>query len=99
MGAAANTASRVSVSIREEEGVMKVRGFLIEGEGKEELLLSVQPAGGGMFEHLVVREPTDTEWLDAQAFSQPSRTRITMAVLNYLHRLWQMSGPLQVLDH
>ena len=30
---------------------------------------------------------------------QGSRTQITMAVLNYLHRLWQMSGPFQVLDH
>lgn len=78
---------------------MKVKGFLIEGKDKEELLLSVQPAGGGMFEHLVMREPADSEWFDVQEFSQPSRTQVMMAVLNYLHRLWQMSGPLQVLDH
>jgi hypothetical protein len=52
-----------------------------------------------MFEHLVMREPADSEWFDVQEFSQPSRTQVMMAVLNYLHRLWQMSGPLQVLDH
>jgi hypothetical protein len=78
---------------------MKVKGFLIEGKDKEELLLAVQPGNHGMFEHLVMREQEDTEWMDAQGLSQPSRTQVTMAVLSYLQRLWQMSGPLQVLDH
>lgn len=78
---------------------MKVRGFLIEGEDKEELLLSVQRGDRAMFEHLVMREQTDAEWVDMQGFPQPSRTQVTMAVFNYLHRLWQMSGPFQVLDH
>lgn len=78
---------------------MKVKGFLIEGKHKEELLLSVQPGGRGMFEHLTMREQANTEWIDVQGLPQPSRTQITMAVHSYLHRLWQMSGPLQVLDH
>ena len=78
---------------------MKVRGFLIEGEDKEELLLSVQTGDRAMFEHLVMREQADTEWVDVQGLPQPSRTQVTMAVFSYLHRLWQMSGPLQVLDH
>jgi hypothetical protein len=88
-----------SLAIRRKGASVKVKGFLIEGADKEELLLSVQPAGGGMFEHLATRDSADTEWFDVQEFSQPSRTQVTMAVLNYLHRLWQMSGPLQVLDH
>jgi hypothetical protein len=78
---------------------MKVKGFLIEGKDKEELLLAVQAGQRGMFEHLVMREQENTEWMDAQGLSQPSRTQVTMAVLSYLQRLWQMSGPLQVLDH
>jgi hypothetical protein len=78
---------------------MKVRGFLIEGEDKEELLLAVQPGDRAMFEHLVTREQDDTEWVDVQGLPQPSRIQVTIAVFNYLHRLWQMSGPLQVLDH
>jgi hypothetical protein len=78
---------------------MKVRGFLIEGEDKEELLLSVQTGDRAMFEHLVMREQADTEWVDVQGLPQPCRTLVTMAVFSYLHRLWQMSGPLQVLDH
>ncbi|WP_447599217.1 hypothetical protein [Nitrospira sp. Nam80] len=88
-----------SLAIRRKGASVKVKGFLIEGADKEELLLSVQPAGGGMFEHLATRDSADTEWFDVQEFSQPSRTQVTMAVLSYLHRLWQMSGPLQVLDH
>jgi hypothetical protein len=78
---------------------MKIKGFLIEGKDREELLLAVQPGNRAMFEHLAMREHEDTEWIDAQGLSQSSRTRITMAVLNYLHRLWQMSGPFQALDH
>jgi hypothetical protein len=80
-------------------GLMKIKGFLIEGKDKEELLLAVQPGNRGMFEHLTMREHEDTEWIDAHGLPQSSRTQITMAVLNYLHRLWQMSGPFQVLDH
>lgn len=78
---------------------MKVRGFLIEGEDKEELLLSVQLGDRAMFEHLVMREQADAKWVDVQGLPQPSRTQVTMAVFSYLHRLWQMSGPFQVLDH
>lgn len=78
---------------------MKVKGFLVEGKDKEELLLTVQPGNRGMFQHLAVREQENTEWTDAQTLPQPSRTEVTMAVFSYLHRLWQMSGPLQVLDH
>jgi hypothetical protein len=78
---------------------MKIKGFLIEGKDREELLLTVQPGSRGMFEHLATREPEDTEWVDAQEVSHSSRTQVTLAVLNYVHRLWQMSGPFQVLDH
>lgn len=78
---------------------MNVKGFLIEGEGEEEWLLSMQPTRRAMFERLVMREQADTDWVDAQPLPQQSRTEATMAVLSYLHRLWQMSGPLKVLDH
>ena len=78
---------------------MNVKGFLIEGDGEEELLLSMQPTRHAMFEQLVMREQADTDWVDAQQLPQPSRTEATRVVLSYLHRLWQLSGPLQVLDH
>jgi hypothetical protein len=78
---------------------MKVKGFLIQGEENGELLLSVQPVGRAMIERLVRREPWAREWVDAEGVTQPSRTQATQAVLKYVHRLWQMSGPLQVLDH
>lgn len=78
---------------------MKIKGFLIEGKDREELLLTVQAGSRGMFEHLAMREGEDREWVDAQEVPQSSRTQVTLAVLNYVHRLWQMSGPFQVLDH
>jgi hypothetical protein len=78
---------------------MRVTGFLIEGNDKEEMLLAVQPGSRAMFERLVMREQVENEWIDVPDHSQPSHTEATMAVFNYLHRLWQMSSPLQVLDH
>jgi hypothetical protein len=78
---------------------MKVKGFLLEGEGDEEFLISVQPAGRTMFQQLTVRGEADSDWTDATGLASGSQTLATTAVLNYLHRLWQMSGPIQVLDH